>query len=60
MGYWWVDGIPLQLLYSCIIIIPVVHGMFAATATAAAAENRCSFSLISPLAVVAVDWLLQV
>ena len=52
------DGILLLLLYSGIIIIPVVHGRFAATATAAAAADRCSFSLISPLAVVAVVWLL--
>ena len=53
------DGILLLLLYSGIIIIPVVHGRFAATATAAAAD-RCSFSLISPLAAVAVVWLLLV
>ena len=57
---WWVDGILLLLLYSYIIIIPVVHGRFTATATAAAAADRCSFSLISPLAVVAVVWLLLV
>ena len=44
------DGILLLLLYSCIIIIPVVHGRFAATATAAASADRCSLSLISPLA----------
>ena len=60
MGYWWVDGIPLQLLYSYIIIIPVVHGMFAATATAAAATDRSSFSLIDPLAVVVIVWLMSV
>ena len=59
MGCWWVDGILLLLLCSHIIIIPVVHGRFAATATAAAAD-RCSFSLISPLAAVAVVWLLLV
>ena len=58
---WWVDGILLLLLYSYIIIIPVAHGRFAATATAAAAAaDRCSFSLISPLAVVPVIWLLLV
>ena len=39
----------LVLLYSYIIILPVVHGRFAATATAAAAADRCSFGLISPL-----------
>ena len=54
---WWVDGIVLLLLYSYIIIIPVVHRRFAATATAAAAADRWSFSLASPLAVVAVVWL---
>ena len=57
---WWVDGILLLLLYSYIIIIPVVHGRFVVTATAAAAADRCSFSLIRPLAVVAVVWLLLV
>ena len=36
MGCWWVDGIPLLLLYSYVIIIPFVHGWFAAAATAAA------------------------
>ena len=62
MGGSWVDGVVLVLLYNYIIIIPVVHGRFAATATAAAAAaaDRCSFSLISPLAVVAVVWLLLV
>ena len=59
MGCWWVDYILLLLLYSYIIIIPVVHGKFTATATAAAVD-RCSFSLTSPLAVVAVVWLLLV
>ena len=54
------DGILLLLFYSCIIIIPVVHGRFATTATAAAAVDRCGFSLISLLAVVAVVWLLLV
>ena len=43
----WVDGILLLLLYSYIIIIHVVHGRFAATAAAAVAADRCSFSLIS-------------
>ena len=60
MGCWWVDSILLLLLYSYIIIIPVVHGRFVVTATAAAAADRCSFSLIRPLAVVAVVWLLLV
>ena len=60
MGCWWVHDILLLLLYIYIIIIPVVHGRFTATATAAAAADRCSFSLISPLAVVAVVWLLLV
>ena len=43
-------------------VIPVVHGRFAATATAAAAAaaDRCSFSLFSPLAVVVVVGLLLV
>ena len=51
----------LLLLYSyIIIIIPVILGRFAATATAAAASDRFSFSLISPLAVVAAVWLLLV
>ena len=58
MGGWWVDGVPLLLLYSYIMIRPVVHGRFAATATVAAAADLCSFSLSSPLAVVAVVWLL--
>ena len=58
MGCWWVDSILLLLPYSYIILIPVVCGRFAATATAAAAADRCSFSLISPLAVVAVVCLL--
>ena len=58
VGCWWVDSILLLLPYSYIILIPVVCGRFAATATAAAAADRCSFSLISPLAVVAVVWLL--
>ena len=40
----------LLLLYSYIITIPVVHGRFAATATAAAAAaDRCGVSLVSPL-----------
>ena len=60
VGCCWVDGTLLLLLYSYIIIIPVVHARFAATATTAAAADRCSFSLISPLAVVAVVWLLLV
>ena len=62
MFCWWVDGILLLLLYSYIIVISVVHGRFATTTTAAAAAaaDRCSFSLISPLAVVAVVWLLLV
>ena len=60
MGCCWVDGTLLLLLYSYIIIIPVVHGRFAATATAAAAADRFSFRLISPLAVVTVVWLLLV
>ena len=60
MGGSWVDGVVLVLLYNYIIIIPVVHGRFAATAAAAAAADRCSFSLIRPLAVVAVLWLLLV
>ena len=49
VGCCWVDGTLLLLLYSYIIIIPVVHGRFAATATAAAAAaaDRCSFSLMS-------------
>ena len=55
------DGVLLLLLYSSIKIIPVVRGRFSATATAAAAAaDRCSFSLISPLAVVPVIWLLLV
>ena len=57
-GFWWEDGILLLLLYSY-IVIPVVHGRFAATATAAAATDRSSFSLIDPLAVVAVVWLIM-
>ena len=48
MGCCWGDGILLLLLYSYIIIIPVVHGRFAATATASAVADRCSLSLISP------------
>ena len=60
MGCWWVHDILLLLLYSYIIIIPVVHGRFAVTATAAAAADSCSFSLISRLAVAAVVWLLLV
>ena len=60
MGEEWVAGGWMVLLYSYIIIIPVVHGRFAPSATVAAAADRCSFSLISPLAVVAVLWLLLV
>ena len=49
MGCWWVDGI--LYCYCCTAIsIPVVHGRFAATATAAAAAaDRCGVSLVSPL-----------
>ena len=50
----------MLLLYNYIIIIPVVRGRFAATATAAAAADRCSFRLICHLAVVAAVWLLPV
>ena len=61
MGCWWVDDILLLLRYSYIITIPVAHGRFAATATApAAAADCCNFNLISPLAVIAVVWLLLV
>ena len=49
----------LLLLYSYIIIIPVVHARLAAIATTAAAD-RCSFSLINPLPVVAVVGMLLV
>ena len=55
----WVDGI-LLLLYRYGMVIRVVRSRFAATATAAAAADCCSFNLISPLAVVAVVWLLLV
>ena len=60
VGCWWMDGILLLLLYSYIITMPVVHGRYAATATAAAAADRCSISFISSLAVVAVVCLLLV
>ena len=60
MGCWWVDGILLLLLLYSYIIIPVVHGRFGATATAAATTDRSSFSLIDPLAVVVVVWLMPV
>ena len=56
----WVDGILLLLLYRYGMVIRVVRSRFAATATAAAAADCCSFNLISPLAVVAVVWLLLV
>ena len=55
------NGILLLLLYCYIIIISVVHGRFAVTATAAgAAADRSSFILIGPSAVVAVVWMLMV
>ena len=65
VGEGWEDGgWTVYYCYCCtaiFVIIPVVHGRFAARATAAAAADRCSFSLIiSPLAVVAVVWLLLV
>ena len=59
MGCWWVDGI-LQLLYSYIIIIPVVHDRFAATAAAQQQQQTAAASASLPgsaLAVVAVVWL---
>ena len=56
VGGWYTTATAVRL----IMIIPVVHGRFAATATAAAAADRCSFSLISPVIVVAVVWLLLV
>ena len=63
MDCWWVDGVLLLLLYSYIISIPVVHGRFAATATAQQQQPTAAASASlpgSPLAVVAVVWLLLV
>ena len=63
MDCWWVDGVLLLLLYSYIISIPVVHGRFAATATAQQQQSTAAASASlpgSPLAVVAVVWLLLV
>ena len=58
----WVDGI-LLLLYSYVITIPVVHGKFAATATAQQQQPTAAASAsipVRPLAVVAMVWLLLV
>ena len=58
---WWVRGGWYTATY--IIIIPVVHGRFAATATAQQQQPTAAASASLPgslLAVVAVVWLLLV
>ena len=62
MDCWWVDGI-LLLQYSYIKTLPVVHGRFAATATAQQQQLTAAASASlpgSPFAVVAVVWVLLV